>query len=94
MPMFDYVCRKCEYRFERLVRGQERPKCPRCASSSLEQQPALFSHGRVEKVRSLNSPAAIAHLRTLIGNIPTIPRHVTKTSNPGRRSRRSTMTVP
>jgi hypothetical protein len=48
----------------------------------------------VEGVRALNSPAAIAHLRSLIGNIPTIPKHVTKTSSPGRRSRRSTMTVP
>lgn len=94
MPMFDYICKKCKHRFERFVRGRERPKCPQCASGSLEQQPALFVHGRAPRVRALNSPAAIGHLRSLIGNIPTIPTHVTKTSNPGRRSRRSTMTVP
>lgn len=93
MPMFDYVCKKCEHKFERFVRAGQRPKCPECGSSSLEQQAALFSAGRVEGVRSLNSPTAIAHLRSLIGNIPTIPKHVTKTSTPGRRSRKSTMTV-
>jgi putative FmdB family regulatory protein len=94
MPMFDYVCKKCKHRFELFVQGRQRPKCSKCASGSLEQLPALFAHGRVEGVRALNSPAAIGHLRSLIGNIPTIPKHVTRTSNPGRRSRRSTMTVP
>jgi putative FmdB family regulatory protein len=93
MPMFDYVCGKCKHYFERLVRGDERPKCPKCGSRRLEQQPSVFSQGRVKAIRSLNSPSAIAHLRSLIGNIPTIPSHVTRTSNPGRRSRRSTMTV-
>jgi len=93
MPMFDYMCKKCKHRFERFVQGRQRPACPQCGSSSLEQQPTVFAHGRVQGVRALNSPAAIAHLRSLIGNIPTIPRHVTKTSNPGRRSRRSTMTA-
>jgi putative FmdB family regulatory protein len=91
MPMFDYVCKKCDHRFERLVRGRERPKCPKCSSSSLEQQAAVVSFGRVEGVRSLNSPTVMRHLRSLIGDIPTIPKHVTKTSNPGRRSRKSTV---
>jgi putative FmdB family regulatory protein len=93
MPMFDYVCKKCKHRFERLVRGREKPKCPKCSSTSLEQQASLVTYGRVEGVRSLNSPAVINHLRSLIGNIPTIPKHVTKTSNPGRRSRKSSVVV-
>lgn len=94
MPMFDYVCKKCAYHFERFVRGRQRPKCPECGSSSLEQQAPLVSTIRVEAVRALNSPAGINHLRKLIGHIPTIPKHVTKTSNPGRRSRKSTVMVP
>lgn len=93
MPMFDYVCKKCKHKFERLVRGQQRPKCPECGSSSLEQQAALVSTVRVEEVRGLNTPIGINHLRKLIGHIPTIPKHVTKTSNPGRRPRKSMMTV-
>jgi putative FmdB family regulatory protein len=93
MPIFDYLCKKCHHRFERFVQGQERPKCPKCTSSRLQQQPTVFAQGRVRGVRSLNSPSAMAHLRRLIGPIPTIPNHVTRTTNPGRRSRRSTMTA-
>jgi putative FmdB family regulatory protein len=93
MPMFDYVCKKCKHKFERLVRGRQKPKCPECGSRSLEQQAPLFSTGQVEGVRGLNTPTSINHLRQLIGHIPTIPKWQTKPSNPGRRSRRSTLTV-
>lgn len=94
MPMYEYACRKCEHRFERFVQGRQRPKCPECGSTKLEQQITTFVQGRPSAaVRGLNTPAAINHLRKLIGHIPTIPRWQTKTTNPGRRSKRSRMTV-
>lgn len=94
MPMYEYVCKKCDHRFERFVQGKQRPKCPECSSTSLEQQLTTFLQGRpASPVRGLNTSAPINHLRRLIGNIPTIPRWQTNVTNPGRRSRRSRMTV-
>ena len=93
MPIFEYVCKKCRHRFERVVLGRERPKCPECASLSLERQVELFTQGRpTQEPRGLNSDSVIAHARALLGNIPTIPRYKTKAiGSPGRRSRRSTV---
>lgn len=94
MPMYEYVCKKCDHRFERFVQGRQRPKCPKCASGKLERQVEAFVQGRTARpVRGLNTSAGINHLRQLIGNIPTIPRWQTKTTNPGRHSRRSRTTV-
>jgi putative FmdB family regulatory protein len=92
MPIFEYVCKKCHHRFERLVMGSQRPNCPECASMRLERQVEPFSQGRAaQKPRGINSDSVIAHARALLGNIPTIPRHQTKNlGSPGRRSRRST----
>jgi putative FmdB family regulatory protein len=91
MPIFEYVCKRCRHRFEALVMGTERPKCPRCTSVKLERQVEIFAHGKaLEKPRALNSDAVIAHQRALIGDIPTIPRYKTSgLGSPGRRSRRS-----
>jgi putative FmdB family regulatory protein len=93
MPIFEYICKRCNHRFETLVMSTERPKCPRCTSVKLERQVEMFSHGSGgEKVRGLNTDNVIAHQRALIGNIPTIPRYKTSgISSPGRRSRRSTV---
>lgn len=92
MPIFEYVCKKCHHRFERVVLRAERPKCPECGCAKLERQVEVFSQGGpAQKPRSLNCDAAIAHLRALVGNIPTIPRYATKgLGTPGRRSSRST----
>ena len=37
MPVYDYACRACGYRFDALVRGSEGPTCPACASQELER---------------------------------------------------------
>ena len=37
MPVYDYACRACGYRFDALVRGSEGPACPACASQELER---------------------------------------------------------
>lgn len=93
MPIFEYICKRCDHRFETLVMSAERPKCPRCTSVKLERQVEIFSQGRpTAKPRTLNCDSVIAHQRALIGNIPTIPRYKTSgMGNPGRRSRRSTV---
>jgi len=92
MPIFEYVCKTCHHRFEVVVLGQHRTKCPECASMKLERQVEAFTQGRTSKPRGINSDNVIAHARALLGNIPTIPRYQTKDlGSPGRRSRRSTV---
>jgi putative FmdB family regulatory protein len=94
MPIFEYVCKKCHHRFERLVLDQRKPKCPECASVRLERQVEAFVQGQpAKKPGGLNNDSAIAHARALLGNIPTIPRYKNTGigGSPGRRSRRSTV---
>ena len=43
MPLFEYVCRTCDARFETLVRGGERPACPACHGEDLAKQLSVFS---------------------------------------------------
>lgn len=38
MPLFEYECRGCGDRFELLIRGEEKPKCPACGSGKLTKQ--------------------------------------------------------
>lgn len=48
MPLYEYSCKQCRHRFEALVRGDETPACPSCASSDLERHlstPAVQSAG-------------------------------------------------
>lgn len=75
MPIFEYVCKKCNHRFESIVLGQKKPKCPQCASGKLERQVEAFVQGRQgKKPRGVNTADSVAHLRALVGNIPTIPK--------------------
>ena len=37
MPIYEYACKDCGHRFEELVMGSERPKCPRCLGPQLEK---------------------------------------------------------
>ena len=43
MPIFEYVCRKCEHRFEKLVYGRQEPECPACHGRKLEKQLSVFA---------------------------------------------------
>lgn len=43
MPIFEYVCQKCERAFEALVRGSQKPACPACGDSELEKQFSAFA---------------------------------------------------
>ena len=35
MPLFDFICRSCGKKFEALVMGSSKPKCPECQSGDL-----------------------------------------------------------
>jgi putative FmdB family regulatory protein len=44
MPLFDFDCRACGRRFERLVRPQDGPpSCPSCGSGDLHKLPSSFA---------------------------------------------------
>lgn len=43
MPLFDFVCRACGAEFELLVRGSEKPVCPKCQGTDLAKQMSTFS---------------------------------------------------
>ncbi|MCC2670756.1 MAG: uncharacterized protein K0Q72_3227 [Armatimonadetes bacterium] len=43
MPIFEYVCKSCEHRFEALVRSGKLPACPSCQSDELSRQLSVFA---------------------------------------------------
>jgi putative FmdB family regulatory protein len=44
MPLYEYVCRDCARRFERLVRAFNEPtSCPDCQSASVDRQLSTFA---------------------------------------------------
>jgi putative FmdB family regulatory protein len=43
MPIFEYVCQKCDHRFEAIVSAATRVECPACASPRLEKQLSVFA---------------------------------------------------
>lgn len=45
MPIFEYVCRKCEHRFEKIVYGAAAPECPACGAKKPERQLSVFAAG-------------------------------------------------
>ncbi len=51
MPIFEYVCRACSHRFEKLVRASTAATCPSCKSASLEKQLSVFAQGRAVYAR-------------------------------------------
>jgi putative FmdB family regulatory protein len=43
MPIFEYVCEACQHRFEALVFGREKARCPKCESQKLTPQLSVFA---------------------------------------------------
>jgi len=37
MPIYEFQCQKCGYKFEQLVLGHEKPRCPKCQSLRLKK---------------------------------------------------------
>ena len=38
MPIYEYVCMRCEQHFEELVRGDETPSCPACEADNVTRK--------------------------------------------------------
>ena len=45
MPIYEYVCKQCDNRFEKLVRASTAVECPSCKGTSLEKQFSVFAMG-------------------------------------------------
>jgi putative FmdB family regulatory protein len=43
MPIFEYVCESCQHRFEALVYGREKARCPKCEGKKLIPQLSVFA---------------------------------------------------
>src|SRR2546430_11854263 len=43
MPMYEYVCMKCEEHFEELVRGDQEVACPHCGGTKVARQLSTFA---------------------------------------------------
>ncbi|MGH7232065.1 MAG: FmdB family zinc ribbon protein [Nitrospiraceae bacterium] len=45
MPIFEYICRECNHRFESIVQGATMPSCPSCKATTLDKQFSAFGVG-------------------------------------------------
>ncbi len=45
MPIFEYVCRECNHRFELLIQGSAEATCPQCKTTELDKQFSAFGVG-------------------------------------------------
>ena len=43
MPIFEYICKECDHRFEALVYGKEKAECPKCHARKLAPQLSVFA---------------------------------------------------
>ena len=43
MPIFEYICKECNHRFEALVYGSEKASCPKCEGRKLTPQLSVFA---------------------------------------------------
>jgi putative FmdB family regulatory protein len=41
MPMYEFICERCQHAFETLVFGGEQAECPQCKSQQLQRQLSL-----------------------------------------------------
>ena len=43
MPIYEYACRDCGRKFEKLVRADTDLECPQCQSTQLDKQLSVFA---------------------------------------------------
>jgi putative FmdB family regulatory protein len=43
MPIFEYICQKCNHQFEALIYGDQKAECPKCHARKLAQQLSVFA---------------------------------------------------
>jgi putative FmdB family regulatory protein len=57
MPIYEYQCRSCGSRFEKIVYGNNQPACPSCSSADLERLLSTFAVSS-SSGREADGPAA------------------------------------
>ena len=60
MPIYEYLCKQCDNRFEKLVRSSTTVECPSCRSTKLEKQLSVFAAGSAGLTTSPMSQAELA----------------------------------
>jgi len=43
MPIFEYICQKCNHQFEALIYGSQKAECPKCHASKLAPQHSVLA---------------------------------------------------
>jgi putative FmdB family regulatory protein len=43
MPIFEYICQKCNHQFEALIYGDQKAECPKCHAGKLAPQLSVFA---------------------------------------------------
>jgi putative FmdB family regulatory protein len=43
MPIYEYICQKCNHQFEALLYGKEKAECPTCHATKLAPQLSVFA---------------------------------------------------
>lgn len=43
MPIYEYRCKDCGEKFERLIMGEEKITCPKCGSENIIKLLSLFA---------------------------------------------------
>lgn len=59
MPLFDYTCRDCGWRFEALVRHDAQPACPSCGRADLEKGLSIFGVKTESSTMTARSKAVV-----------------------------------
>ena len=57
MPIFEYVCRECNNRFELLIQGSAEAACPQCKTTNLDKQFSAFGVGATTGWESSGVPS-------------------------------------
>ncbi len=52
MPLFEFICKKCNEKFEMLVFDNESTECPKCKSSEIIKQFSSFTSATSATSRS------------------------------------------
>jgi putative FmdB family regulatory protein len=58
MPIFEYICKECDHRFEALLYGKQEAQCPKCRATKLELQLSVFAAPAKGGASSAESPSA------------------------------------
>ena len=55
MPIYEYLCKRCNKKVELLIQGNTTPECPTCSSKDLEKQFSVFSASSSNNSASANN---------------------------------------